>query len=114
MSKCQESPEIPQPKGWKKQVRPAVLHVISLAHYAASYTRTWAADSSNQRVRLKTELGRAHEEIGLLREELRIKDARLARIDPHRRPHYPPCERWSLRSGQLEVVLILAFLYFDF
>ena len=27
------------------------------------------------------------------REEIRIKDARMARIGPHRRPHYPPTQR---------------------
>jgi putative transposase len=96
MSKSQETPKIPLPKGWKKQVRSAVLHVISLAQYAAAYTRGWAADSTNARVRLKTELDRANQELLLLREEIRIKDTRLARIDPHRRPHYPPTERMAI------------------
>ena len=77
-------------------MRFAVLHVISLAQYAAIYTRGWAADSPNQRVRLKEELDRANQEMALLREELRIKDARMARIDPHRRPHYPPTERMAI------------------
>jgi hypothetical protein len=31
-----------------------------------------------------------------LREELRIKDARLAKIDPRRRPYYPPVERMAV------------------
>jgi hypothetical protein len=96
MSKKRETPQIPFPKGWKKQVRSAVLHVISLAQYATAYTRTWAADSTNARVRLKAELDRADQELLLLREEIRIKDARLARIDPHRRPHYPPIERMAI------------------
>ena len=48
--------------------------------------------SANCRVRLKAELDRANQDIALLREEVRIKDARMARIDPHRRPHYPPVE----------------------
>ena len=34
MSKSQQTPKIPLPKGWKKQVRSAVLHVLSLAQYA--------------------------------------------------------------------------------
>jgi transposase InsO family protein len=96
MSSSRETPKIALPKGWKKQVRSAVLHVISLAQYSTIYTRGWAADSSNQRVRLKAELDRSNQEIVLLREELRIKDARLARIDPHRRPHYPPTERMAI------------------
>ena len=34
MSNKQEIPIIPLPKGWKKHVRPAALHVISLAQYS--------------------------------------------------------------------------------
>ena len=64
-----------------------VLHVIALAQYAATYTRGRAAESVNARVRLKAEWDRANQESLLLRKEIRIKDARLARIDPHRRPH---------------------------
>ena len=87
MSKSQETPKVPLPSGWKKQVRSAVLHVLSLAQYAAVYTRSWAADSVNTRVLLKAELDRAIQELLLLREEIRIKDVRLAHIDPHSRPH---------------------------
>ena len=93
MCTSQQTPTIPLPNGWKKQVRCAVLHVISLAQYAAAYTRAWAADSSNARVRQKAEWDRADQELLLLREEIRIKDARLARIDPHRQPHFPPTRR---------------------
>jgi hypothetical protein len=39
---------------------------------------------------------RARQEIALLREELRIKDARMASIPPRRRPHYPPKERLAI------------------
>jgi hypothetical protein len=96
MSTNQKTPEIPLPGGWKQHVRSAVLHVISLAQYAAVYTRSWAGDSTNSRVRLKAELDRANQEIVLLREEMRIKDARMTRIDPHRRPHCPPVERMAI------------------
>ena len=91
-----KSPRIPLPKGWTKHVRAAVLHVISLAQYAAVYSRSWAVDSMNGRVRLRAELDRAHQEIALLREALRIKDARMAQIAPLRRPHYPPAERMAI------------------
>jgi hypothetical protein len=50
MSKNQQTPKIQLPKGWKKPVRSAVLHVLSLAQYAAVYTRGWAADSTNTHV----------------------------------------------------------------
>ena len=90
MSKNRKTPKIPLPRGWNQKVRSAVLHVLSLAQYTAVYTRSWAADSANQRVRLKADLDRADQKIVLRGEEMRIKDVRLARIDPHQRPHYPP------------------------
>ena len=92
----QQTAKIPLPKGWKQYVRSAVLHVISLAQYATVYTRSWASDSTNSRVRLKAHVDRANQEIALLQEETRIKDARMGRIDPHRRPHYPPVERMAI------------------
>ncbi len=67
-----KAPTIRLPKSWKPSVRSAMLHVVSLAQYAAVYTRSWAADSTNQRVRLKAENDRAQQELALLREELRI------------------------------------------
>ena len=96
MSKNRKTPKIPLPSGWNQKVRSAVLHVRSLAQYTAVYTRSWAADSANQRVRLKADLDRADQENALLGEEMRIKDVRLARIDPHQRPHYPPTERMAI------------------
>ncbi len=96
MHKNHQTPKVPLPRGWKPRVRSAVLHVLSLAQYAAVYTRGWAADSVNRRVRLQADLDQASQEIALLREEMRIKDARLARIEPHRRPHYPPTERMAI------------------
>ena len=91
-----KSPRITLPKAWKGHVRSAMLHVISLAQYAAVYTRSWAVDSMNGRVRLKAENDRLLQELALRAEEIRIKDARMARIAPHRRPHYPPTERMAI------------------
>ena len=82
-----KKPEVPLPKGWRRHVRSAVLHVISLAQYATVYTRSWAVDSLNGRVRLKVENDRLLEELALQREGSRIKDARMARISALRRPH---------------------------
>ena len=92
----QKPPRITLPKSWSRRVRSAVLHTISLAQYAAVYTRSWAVDSLNGRVRLRAQLEYANQEIALLREEIRVKDARMTRIDPHRRPHYPPTERMAI------------------
>ena len=90
------SPEIPLPRGWPSRVKSAILHVISLAQFTLAYTRGWAANSPNSRIRLKAELDRAQQEITLLREELRIKDVRMAQLAPHRRPYYPPVERMAI------------------
>ena len=89
-------PRIPLPKSWKRHVRSAMLHVISLAQYATVYTRSWAVDSMNGRVRLKAENDRRLEELALRDEEIRIKDARMGQITAHRRPHYQPTERMAI------------------
>ena len=92
----QSLPDVPVPSGWPKNVKSAVLHVISLAQYALTYTRGWAADALNPRARQAAENDQFKQEIQLLREELRIKDARLAKIDPRHRPYYPPAERMAI------------------
>ena len=91
-----KAPRIPLPKSWPERVRSAMLHVVSLAQYAAVYTRSSAPDSQNARVRLRAENDQLHQEVGLLREEIRIKDARLTSLPPQRRPHYAPVERLSI------------------
>jgi len=92
----QKTPKIPLPKKWTIHVRSAVLHVIGLAQYATVHTRSWAANSLYARVRLKAEKDRLHQEVAFLEEEIRIKDARLLQIDPHKRPHYPPTDRMAI------------------
>ena len=92
----EKKPRIPLLQGWTGHVRSAVLHVIALAQYATVYTRSWAANSLNARLRLKAENDRFRQEIALLKEEIRIKDARLSRLDPHKRPQYPPTERMAI------------------
>ena len=90
------SSDIIIPKSWPKNIKSTVLHVISLAHYAITYARGWAANSINARARLQARLSNALGEIAKLREELRIKDARMAKIDAQERPHYPPVERMAI------------------
>ena len=91
----QNEPRIPLPKAWNKHVRSSLLHVISLAEFAAAFTRGWGSDSINPRLRKKTELMRLTATVAALREQIRIKDARMARISPHRRPQYAPVERMT-------------------
>src|SRR5438093_187274 len=88
--------DIPLPKRWPRRVRSAVIHTISLAHASLTHARSVAANSLNARIRLKEEIERLRNEILLLREESRIKNARMEQIPPHRRPHYPPVERLAI------------------
>ncbi len=95
-AKKNSTAKIRLPKEWKKNVRTAVLAAISLARFSIAQTRSWAAESSNTRMRLTAEKDRLAAEIGMLREELRIKDARMGRIDPSKRPFYLPQERMAV------------------
>jgi hypothetical protein len=88
------SPSIPP--SWPQSVQAAILQVIALAQYALAYTRSWAANSPNERIRLVARAGQLEQEVALLREEIRIKDARAAAIPAARRPHYSPTERLAI------------------
>ena len=59
-------PSIPLPKQWPNRVRSGVLHAISLAHFSLTFTRSWAANSWNARIRLKAENDRLDLEISYL------------------------------------------------
>jgi len=76
------APRIPLPKGWTHHAREAVLHVISLAHFALAHAQGRASYCLDERVRLAAQCDRLQQEVAVLREELRIKDARMARIEP--------------------------------
>jgi transposase InsO family protein len=73
-----------------------VLHAIALARLALAEVRGWAVNSPIARLRLAAQLDHTRQEIALLREELRIKNTRMAQIAAHRRPHYPPTERMAI------------------
>ena len=92
----QKPPKIQLPKGWPSHVKSAVLHIISLAHFSITHARGWAANSVSERVRITAEDDRLHQEIALLREELRIKAARMCAIAALRRPRYAPTERLAI------------------
>ncbi|MFC1492191.1 hypothetical protein ACFLQ0_06360 [Nitrospinota bacterium] len=92
----QARPRISLPSGWHGRVKSAVLHTISLAHFSIVHARGMAAGHIRRRVRLSAQNERLREECVLLREEIRIKNARMAHITPHRRPRYGPCERMAI------------------
>ena len=88
--------DIPLPRAWNAHVRAGFLNAISLAHLALTAVRGWCVNSPIARVRLASENERLTAELALLREELRIKDSRLARIPARQRPQYPPTERLAI------------------
>lgn len=59
-----------------------------------------AATSKSERIRLAAELDRARSEIALLEEELRLEDARMAKLPARRRPHYAPADRLAILELQ--------------
>ncbi len=71
-------------------------HVISLAYFGMAYTHGWATNSINSRIRLKAKCERLEQRVAQLTEEIRIKDARMARLDARNRPHYPATERMAI------------------
>ena len=78
---------LPLPRGWPRRVRSAVVQVIS---------RAWASDSMNSALRRRSEVDRLQQEVRLLREEIRIKDARMQHLEAQKRPHYPPTDRLAI------------------
>src|SRR6266571_6773553 len=90
------SVSLPLPRGWSRRVRSAVIQVISLARTSLALSQGWASESMNPELRQQTEEDRLQQEVQLLREEIRIKDARMEQLEPHRRPHYPPTTRLAI------------------
>ncbi len=89
-------PRISLPKSWPRHVKSAVLHVISLAHFAIVHARGRAEGSGGSQDRFWSENERLNEEYALLREEMRIKDFRMMQIPPQNRPRYRPQERMAI------------------
>ena len=89
-------PKLALPRNWHQSVKSAYICAVALARAALVETRSWCVNSPIARVRLSAENERLDSEVALLREELRIKDARLARIAPANRPHYPAIERLAI------------------
>jgi len=88
--------KIPLPRRWNRRVKSAALQILALGHYGFTAFLARAAVARDRRTRLQGEVDRLQQELALLREELRIKDARMARLHPHRRPFYIPFERMAI------------------
>ena len=87
---------IPLPRHWPRRVRWAVVHAVSMASTAFAVSRSHAEHHFDERARLRADNDRFRRDIGLLHEEIRIKDARMERLTAQRRPHYPPVERLAI------------------
>ena len=87
---------IPLPRHSPRRVRSAVVHAVSMATAALAVSRSHVEHHFDDGVRLRADNDRLRLEIGLLHEELRIKDARMKRLPAQRRPHYPPVERLAI------------------
>ncbi len=83
------------PKNWPKRIQSALLCAIALARTALIEARAALVEgrAGND---ASIDSSRLTDEVAMLREELRIKDARLARIGPAHRPHYSATERLSI------------------
>ena len=91
-----KAPTIPLPVDWPKYVKTGILHVISLAQMASTAARAHAAKKRGIVARLRAELEEAQREISLLEEELRLKDLRMGRVKPRKRPHCRGIERMAI------------------
>jgi putative transposase len=91
-----ELPEIPLPKDWSAAIKAGCVQAVAMAHYALVHARAFGENSPLADVRRAAQIERLEAEVALLREELRIKDVRLGRIPPAKRPHYPPEERMAI------------------
>jgi hypothetical protein len=83
MSRDRLQRSIRLPKGWKSQVRSAVVRVMSLAKFSVTQAYGPAAVAMSPRLRQQSEIARLKQEVLLQREELRIKDARMAQLPSH-------------------------------
>ena len=85
---------LPLPRMWPRRVRSAAVHAISVADFALTTALGWAAQSLNPRLRLRADIERLRQEIQLLCEEIRIKDARMQHIAPQKRRSPAPAD-WT-------------------
>jgi transcriptional regulator with XRE-family HTH domain len=86
----------PLPRHWPGHVRSAIVHAVSMANAAFTAIQARAENQFNARTRLQATNDRLQRQVALLREELRIRDARMERLPAQRRPHYPAIERLAI------------------
>jgi hypothetical protein len=82
------SSTISLPPSWPDHAKAAFLQAPGMAHMAMAHIRGRCAGSPVAEVSLNADNDRFRSELELLREELRIKDARMARLPARHRPRY--------------------------
>lgn len=88
----------PLPVCWSRRAKSALLCAVALARTALVQARGGLAESPLAQRRRAAEIDGLRAENALLREELRIKDARTTRVPAHQRPHHVPVERLAILS----------------
>jgi hypothetical protein len=91
-------PKIAVPRGWNKRVQTGILQAISLGRHCFVSIVARMAKSPKASERLVAENEHLRFEVASLREELRLKDARMARYPPSVALTTPPlnaCRFWS-------------------
>ncbi len=88
--------DLPLPKSWKQSIKSAVIHTFSLAFKTITLALGHLSDSGHLPVRMAAQLKRLKMENVQLKEMMAIKDARMTRLDPKRRPYYSPTERMRI------------------
>jgi transposase InsO family protein len=86
---------LPLPPGWSETVKTGLLQVVGLARVALLDVRAGFANGPSD-AKTAARLAALESEIAQLREELRIKDARMLRLDPRKRPHFTGEERLAI------------------
>ena len=91
---------LPIPHQWPSSVKSAFIQAVSLASAVFTCSCVLSAKRKSRDTRKNAEFAQAYQENQLLREELAIKDERILRIPPHRRPQYSPIPRMRILSLQ--------------
>jgi transposase len=89
---ARKAPRIPLPTDWPGHVKSGILHIVSLAQVALTAARA-RAKKRGVVARLRAKVEEQAGEIAQLREELSLKDLRMGRVKPRRRPHFRGVER---------------------
>ena len=91
-----EEPEVPVPKDWHAVARSGLVHAVALARVALLQVLSDFENGRNPRARMLSEVERLRQRVQQLETELAIKDHRMAKLAPARRPHYSAPDRLQI------------------